>query len=85
MGHVRDNEGHPNFYRIVLPSTWEGHALRKEHRAGDGNGAFSLQDEKVEEDKTRCFLIPKNGDEANPNSEFMFLNLGPNHQAFTVF
>ena len=75
-------EGHPNLYRIVLPPTWEGHALRKEHPArATEMEPFSLEDEKAEEEQNALLFNPEEWGmkRKSENSEFMFLNLGPNH------
>ena len=75
-------EGHPNLYRIVLPPTWEGHALRKEHPArATEMEPFSLEDEKAEEEQKALLFNPEEWGmtRKSENSEFMFLNLGPNH------
>ena len=75
-------EGHPNLYRIVLPPTWEGHALRKEHPArATEMEPFSLEDEKAEEEQNALLFTPEEWGmkRKSESSEFMFLNLGPNH------
>ncbi len=60
-------EGHPDPRRILMPSWWEGHPLRKDHpsRATE-MGTFSL---------------PPDDDSlgAAPDSRTMFLNVGPQH------
>ena len=75
-------EGHPNLYRIVLPPTWEGHALRKEHPArATEMEPFALEDDKAEEEQKALLFNPEEWGmtRKSENSEFMFLNLGPNH------
>ena len=75
-------EGHPNLSRIVLPPTWEGHALRKEHPArATEMEPFSLGDEKAEEEQQALLFKPEDWGmkRKSKDSEFMFLNLGPNH------
>ena len=75
-------EGHPNLYRIELPPTWEGHALRKEHPArATEMEPFALEDDKAEEEQKALLFNPEEWGmtRKSENSEFMFLNLGPNH------
>lgn len=75
-------EGHPNLYRILLPPTWEGHALRKEHPArATEMEPFSLSEEKQNQEQEALRFNPADWGmaEASEDAEFMFLNLGPNH------
>jgi len=75
-------DGHPNLYRIVLPPTWTGHALRKEHPArATEMEPFSLDaDSEAFEQEALKFKPEEWGmKRESENSEFMFLNLGPNH------
>lgn len=75
-------EGHPNLYRIVLPPTWKGHALRKEHPArATEMEPFTLDDEQEAFEQEALKFKPEEWGmkRKSDNSEFMFLNLGPNH------
>ena len=75
-------EGHPNLFRIVLPPTWQGHALRKEHPArATEMEPFSLDDEKEAFEQDALLFNPDQWGmkRESDTSEFMFLNLGPNH------
>ena len=75
-------EGHPNLYRIVLPPTWKGHALRKEHPArATEMEPFSLDDEKASIEQEALKFKPEEWGmkQKSETTEFMFLNLGPNH------
>ena len=74
--------GHPNLRRILLPPTWEGHALRKEHPArATEMEPFSLDQEKQDAEQEALLFKPEEWGmaRATEDSEFMFLNLGPNH------
>jgi NADH-quinone oxidoreductase subunit C/D len=75
-------DGHPNLRRILLPPTWTGHPLRKEHPArATEMEPFRLPPEKVDREQEAERFRPEEwglktrGD----SSEFVFLNLGPNH------
>jgi NADH-quinone oxidoreductase subunit C/D len=73
---------HPNLRRILLPPTWEGHALRKEHPArATEMEPFSLSEERQEYEQEALRFHPEQWGmaEASEDTEFMFLNLGPNH------
>lgn len=75
-------EGHPNLYRIMLPPTWEGHALRKEHPArATEMEPFSMDDAKLIEEQEALRFRPEEWgmQKAKDGTEYMFLNLGPNH------
>jgi len=74
--------GHPNLRRILLPPTWEGHALRKDHPArATEMEPFSLDQEKQDAEQEALLFKPEEWGmaRATQDSEFMFLNLGPNH------
>jgi NADH-quinone oxidoreductase subunit C/D len=75
-------DGHPNLYRLVLPPTWEGHALRKEHPArATEMEPFSLNDVQTDAEQEALKFKPEEWgmQKKSEDSEFMFLNLGPNH------
>ncbi|HRP97883.1 MAG TPA: NADH-quinone oxidoreductase subunit C/D [Rhodocyclaceae bacterium] len=75
-------DGHPHLARLVLPPTWEGHPLRKEHPARATElGTFSLPDERQAREEEALRFRPEDWGMARgaDGTEFMFLNLGPNH------
>ena len=75
-------DGHPNLYRILLPPTWDGHALRKDHPARATEMApFEMGPERVAKEQEALRFRPEEWgmEKASEDSEYMFLNLGPNH------
>jgi NADH-quinone oxidoreductase subunit C/D len=75
-------EGHPHLKRILLPPTWQGHPLRKDHPArATEMGPYSLSPEKYEAEQEALKFRPEDWgmQRAHDGTDFMFLNLGPNH------
>ncbi len=75
-------EGHPHLRRILLPHTWQGHPLRKEHPArATEMGPFQLPEEKqIREEEALRFDPAAWGLSAEGHdTDLMFLNLGPQH------
>ena len=73
---------HPNLYRILLPPTWEGHALRKDHPArATEMEPFRMDFERQDKEQEALRFKPEEWGmtRRDKNTEFMFLNLGPNH------
>lgn len=75
-------DGHPNLRRILMPPTWRGHPLRKEHSARATEfEPFQLSPERQDEEEEALHFKPEAWGMAREtdDAEFMFLNLGPNH------
>ncbi|HEX5168428.1 MAG TPA: NADH-quinone oxidoreductase subunit C/D [Cyclobacteriaceae bacterium] len=75
-------EGHPNLRRILMPLTWEGHPLRKEHPArATEMGPFRLFDEKEDREQSKLQFHPEEWglETQSEDSDFLFLNIGPQH------
>ncbi len=75
-------EGHPNLYRILMPPNWDGHPLRKEHPArATEMEPYSLDDEQEVVEQAALKFRPEDWGmkRESEHSEFMFLNMGPNH------
>jgi NADH-quinone oxidoreductase subunit C/D len=75
-------DGHPHLARILSPPTWEGHPLRKDHPArATEMGPYSLPPEKYEAEQEALKFRPEDWGmrRARDGSDFLFLNLGPNH------
>jgi NADH-quinone oxidoreductase subunit C/D len=75
-------QDHPDLRRILMPATWEGHPLRKEHPArATEMGPFQLPVDKQIREEEALRIRP--GDfglaQAGAETERMFLNLGPQH------
>jgi NADH-quinone oxidoreductase subunit C/D len=74
--------GHPHLRRILMPPTWQGHPLRKEHPArATEMGPFSLPEEKEDAEQAALRFRPEDWglDRGGEDTDFMFLNLGPQH------
>jgi NADH-quinone oxidoreductase subunit C/D len=75
-------EGHPHLRRILMPLTWEGHPLRKEHPArATEMGPFQLPEDKQEQEMAALQFKPEEWglERQREDVDLMFLNLGPQH------
>ena len=75
-------DGHPNLFRLILPPTWQGNPLRKEHPArATEMDPYSLDDDQAAHEQDALLFNPEQWGmkRKSEKSEFMFLNLGPNH------
>lgn len=75
-------DGHPHLKRILMPVTWEGHPLRREHpaRATDMPD-FTLPDDKYQREMDAFTFDPDEWgmERSSEETDYLFLNLGPNH------
>lgn len=75
-------DGHPNLRRILLPPTFKGHPLRKEFpcRATEKD-PFTIDDQKLAKEQDALRFIPQEWGmkTSSEGTDYMFLNLGPNH------
>lgn len=75
-------DGHPHLQRILMPLTWKGHPLRKEHPArATEMGPFQLWDEKQDIEMEALRFKPEEWgmQRESEDADFMFLNIGPQH------
>ncbi len=75
-------DNHPHLERILMPPTWEGHPLRKEHPArATEMGVFQLPPEKRRKELDALTFHPEHWglERRSEDTDFMFLNLGPQH------
>jgi NADH-quinone oxidoreductase subunit C/D len=76
-------DGHPHLSRILMPPTWIGHPLRKDHPArATEMGPFRLP--SGEKELTEQMALQFRPEEwgmkrRSGDTDFMFLNLGPQH------
>ena len=77
-----DFAGHPNLRRILMPPTWNGHPLRKDHHARATEfDPYTLTVEGQDKEQQALQFVPEDWGmkRQSDNTDFMFLNLGPNH------
>jgi NADH-quinone oxidoreductase subunit C/D len=75
-------EGHPHLRRILMPPTWEGHPLRKDHPArATEMGQFRMPEEKEAREQEALLFRPEEWGmkRSSEDTDLMFLNLGPQH------
>ncbi len=75
-------DDHPHLRRILMPPTWTGHPLRKDHPArATEMPPFHLSDDRHEKEEEALQFRPEEWGmkPSRPSSDFMFLNLGPAH------
>ena len=75
-------DGHPRLTRILMPKTWHGHPLRKEHpaRATELDPFVLTEQMRDVEDANLKFNPEEYGlDTKSEDSDYMFLNIGPQH------
>ncbi|HWU39649.1 MAG TPA: NADH-quinone oxidoreductase subunit C/D [Candidatus Acidoferrum sp.] len=74
--------GHPDLRRILMPKTWQGHPLRREHPArATEMDPYQLPEEKEEAEQRALQFRPEDWGLArhSESTDFMFLNVGPQH------
>lgn len=74
--------GHPNLRRILTPPLWEGHPLRKEHPArATEMDPFAMSEDFQDAQQESLRFVPEEWGMSlsAKHTDFMFLNLGPNH------
>jgi len=75
-------DGHPHLARILMPRTWQGHPLRKDHPArATEMGPYQLPEEKEEAEQEALRFRPEEWgmQRQSEDADFMFLNIGPQH------
>jgi NADH-quinone oxidoreductase subunit C/D len=75
-------EGHPHLARILMPRSWNGHPLRKDHPArATEMGPFRLPDEKQDAEQEALRFRPEEWGMARSrdDTDYLFLNVGPQH------
>ena len=75
-------EGHPHLDRLLMPRTWVGHPLRKDHPArATEMGAFRLPQEKEDREQEALRFRPEDWGmhRSHGGTDFLFLNVGPQH------
>ncbi len=75
-------EGHPHLTRLIMPKTWQGHPLRKNHPArATEMGPFQLPDEKQDREQEALRFHPEEWGmkRESEDNDFIFLNIGPQH------
>lgn len=75
-------DGHPHLTRLMMPKSWKGHPLRKEHPArATEMGQYNLTDELQDAEMNALTFKPEEWglESTNGDTEYMFLNLGPQH------
>ncbi|MEI6766323.1 MAG: NADH-quinone oxidoreductase subunit C/D [Bacteroidota bacterium] len=75
-------EGHPRLTRILMPESWVGNPLRKEHHSrATETGPFVFDEMMREHEEKALKFVPEDYGmkRSSAESDFMFLNLGPQH------
>ena len=75
-------DGHPHLRRILMPASWVGHPLRKEHPArATEMGPYQLSEDKEAAEQEALRFRPEEFGmrREHDGSDFMFLNVGPQH------
>ncbi len=75
-------DGHPHLNRILMPNSWTGHPLRKEHPArATEMDPYHLSPEKENAEQEALRFRPEEWGmrRERDGSDFLFLNIGPQH------
>jgi len=75
-------DNHPNLRRILMPRTWQGHPLRREHPArATEMGPFVMLEDKVDAEQEALRFKPEEWglQRSSADADYLFLNLGPQH------
>ena len=75
-------DGHPHLTRILMPKSWVGHPLRKDHPArATEMGRYQLPPEKERAEQEALRFRPEDWgmSRVRNDADFVFLNMGPQH------